>query len=72
MAVMIATGANAQKLPSERRRTPKSMVPGDPPQSMADIAEGPRRVLNHIENNGTEDLYVIGYIRAVRQYALNA
>ncbi|KAJ6168287.1 hypothetical protein N7497_001130 [Penicillium chrysogenum] len=37
-----------------------------------DIAEGARRVLNHIENNGTEDRYVTGYIRAVRQYALNA
>ncbi|CAI7602411.1 unnamed protein product [Penicillium viridicatum] len=48
------------------------MVPGDPPKSMDDIAEGPRRVLNHIENNGTEDRYVTGYIRAVRQYALNA
>jgi hypothetical protein len=39
---------------------------------MVDIAEGARRVLNHIENNGTEDRYVTGYIRAVRQYALNA
>jgi hypothetical protein len=56
----------------ERRGTPKSMVPGDPPRSMVDIAEGARRVLNHIENNGTEDRYVTGYIRAVRQYALNA
>lgn len=27
-------------------------------------------VLNHIENNGTEDRYVTGYLRAVRQYAL--
>lgn len=39
---------------------------------MDDIAEGARRVLNHIENNGSEDRYVTGYIRAVRQYALNA
>ncbi|KAJ5742632.1 zinc knuckle domain protein [Penicillium nucicola] len=39
---------------------------------MDDIAEGARRVLNHIENNGTEDRYVTGYIRAVRQYAINA
>ncbi|KAI2669865.1 hypothetical protein LCP963914a_9885 [Penicillium roqueforti] len=37
---------------------------------MDDIAEGARKVLNHIENNGTEDRYVTGYIRAVRQYAL--
>ncbi|KAJ5110837.1 hypothetical protein N7532_001372 [Penicillium argentinense] len=48
------------------------MVPRDPPRSMDDIAEGARQVLNHIENNGTEDRYVTGYIRAVRQYALNA
>lgn len=39
---------------------------------MDDIAEGARRALNHIENNGSEDRYVAGYIRAVRQYALNA
>jgi hypothetical protein len=39
---------------------------------MEDIADGARRVLNYIENNGTEDRYVTGYIRAVRQYALNA
>jgi hypothetical protein len=28
--------------------------------------------VDHIENNSTEDRYVTGYIRAVRQYALNA
>lgn len=39
---------------------------------MDDIAERARRVLNHIENNGKEDRYVTGYIRAVRQYAINA
>jgi hypothetical protein len=39
---------------------------------MDDIAEGARKVLNHIETNGTEDRYVTGYIRPVRQYALNA
>lgn len=38
---------------------------------MVDIAEGACRVLDHIENTGTEDKYVTGYIRAVRQYALN-
>ena len=70
---MVATGANAQKLPPDRRGPPKTMVPvTHPPRSMDDIAEGARRVLNHIENNGTEDRYVTGYIRAVRQYALNA
>jgi hypothetical protein len=39
---------------------------------MIDIAEGACRVLDHIENTGMEDRYVTGYIRAVRQYALNA
>ena len=39
---------------------------------MEDIAEGARRVLNYIENNGSEDIYITGYIRAVRQFALNA
>lgn len=39
---------------------------------MEDIAEGARRVLNYIENNGSEDRYITGYIRAVRQFALNA
>lgn len=38
---------------------------------MVDIAEGACRVLDHIENTGTEDKFVTGYIRAVRQYALN-
>lgn len=66
MAVQVATGANAQKLPPGRRGTPKSMVPSDPPRPMADIAGGAHRVLNHIENNGTEDRYVTGYIRVVR------
>ena len=72
MAAMVATGANAQKLPPDGRGTPKTKVPGGPPTSMDDIAEGARRVLNHIENNGSEDRYITGYIRAVRQYALNA
>ncbi|KAJ5094892.1 hypothetical protein N7532_007222 [Penicillium argentinense] len=66
---MVATGANVQKLPPDRRGPPKTMVPRDPPKSMDDIAEGARQVLNHIENNGTEDRYVTGYIRAVRQYS---
>ena len=39
---------------------------------MEDIAEGARRVLNYIENNGSEDRYITGYIHAVRQFALNA
>lgn len=69
---MVATGANAQNLPPDRRGPPKTTEPGEPPRSMDDIAEGARRVLDHIENNGTEDRYVTGYIRAVRQYALNA
>ena len=69
---MVGTGANAQILPPDRRGTPKTTALADPPRSMDDIAEGARRVLNHIENNGTEDRYVTGYIRAVRQYALNA
>ncbi|KAJ5198731.1 uncharacterized protein N7498_007848 [Penicillium cinerascens] len=39
---------------------------------MEDIAEGARRVPNYIENNGSEDTYITGYIHAVRQFALNA
>jgi hypothetical protein len=39
---------------------------------MKDIAEGARHVLNYIENNGSRDRYITGYIRAVRQFALNA
>jgi hypothetical protein len=39
---------------------------------MDGIAEGARQVLDHIEKNGTVDRYVTAYIRAVRQYALNA
>ncbi|KAJ5215537.1 uncharacterized protein N7498_001944 [Penicillium cinerascens] len=69
---MVATGANAQKLPPDRRGTPKPAAAGGRPISMNDIAEGARLVLDHIENNGTTDGYVTGYIRAVRQYALNA
>ncbi|KAI1829211.1 hypothetical protein DTO027I6_9892 [Penicillium roqueforti] len=72
MAAVIATGANAQNLPPIRRGTPKPTALAEPPRSMDDIAEGARKVLNHIENNGTVDRYVTGYIRAVRQYALNA
>jgi len=33
---------------------------------MEDIAEGARRVLNYIENNGSEDRYITEYIRVVR------
>lgn len=69
---MMATGANAQYLLPVRRGTSKNSALADPPRSMDDIAEGARRVLNHIENNGSEDRYVTGYIRAVRHYALNA
>ncbi|KAJ5084986.1 hypothetical protein N7532_009757 [Penicillium argentinense] len=57
-------------LKREEHQTLRS--PGTPPKSMNDIAEGARQVLNHIENNGTEDRYVTRYIRAVRRYALNA
>jgi hypothetical protein len=64
--VMVATGANAQKLPPERRGILKSMVLGALPRSMEDIVEGARRVLNHIENNGIEDRYITGYIRTIR------
>ena len=72
MAAMVATGANAQKLPPDKRGTPKLAAPGGRPVSMNDIAEGARRVLDHIDNNGTMDRYVTWYIQAVRQYALNA
>ena len=72
MAAEIATGANAQNLLPVRRGTSKNSALAEPPRSMDDVAEGARRVLNHIENNGMEDRYVTGYIRAVRQYALNA
>lgn len=72
MAAIIATGANAQRLPPDRRGTPKSTVPRAPLRSMEDIADRACRVLNYIENNGTEDRYVTGYIRALRQYAFNA
>ncbi|KAJ5121345.1 zinc knuckle domain protein [Penicillium bovifimosum] len=60
---MVATGANAQTLPEKNY---------DPPRSMDEIAEGALRVLKHIENSGTEDPYVTGFIRSVRRYALNA
>ncbi|KAJ5902958.1 hypothetical protein N7504_005341 [Penicillium tannophilum] len=66
MATEIATGANAQNLLLVRRGTPKNSALAEPPRSMDDVAEGARRVLNHIENNGMEDRYVTGYIRAVR------
>jgi hypothetical protein len=72
MAAIVATRANTQKLPPDRRGTPKITVPGDPPRSLEEIAEGACQVLNHIENSGTEDRYVTGYIRAVRQYTINA
>jgi hypothetical protein len=69
---MVATGVNAQSLPLKGEGTPKSMAPGDPLRSMEDIADGARRLLNYIEKNETEDRYFTGYIRAVRQSALNA
>jgi hypothetical protein len=55
----------------DKRGTPKPAAPGGRHISMVDIAEEACRVLDHIENTGTEDKYVTGYIRAVRQYALN-
>ncbi|KAI1829097.1 hypothetical protein CBS147337_10089 [Penicillium roqueforti] len=72
MAAEMATGANAQNLRAIRRGTSKNSALADPPRSMDEIAEGACKVLNHIENNGTEDRYVTGYIRGVCQYALNA
>lgn len=73
MAAIVATGANAQKPPPpEMRGTPKPTAPGDLPRSMEDIAEEDSRVLNYIKNNGSEDRYITEYIRAVRQFALNA
>jgi hypothetical protein len=39
---------------------------------LEDIAEGAHRVLNYIENNGSRDRHIAGYIRAVRQFALNS
>ncbi|KAJ5766657.1 uncharacterized protein N7511_004273 [Penicillium nucicola] len=52
MAAAMATGANAQNLHPIRRGTSKNTALADPPRSMEDIAEGARKVLNHIENNG--------------------
>lgn len=72
MTAMIATGVNAQKLPPEMRGTPKTAAPDHLCRSINNITEGARQVLNHIENNGTEDRYVIGYVRADRKYVLNA
>ncbi|KAJ5195521.1 uncharacterized protein N7498_008959 [Penicillium cinerascens] len=66
MAALVASGANAQKLRPDRRGTPKPAAPGDRLVSMNDIAEGARRVLDHVEKNGTMDRYFTGYIRAVR------
>lgn len=53
-------------LTREEHQNPPHLV-----AAMVDIAEGACRVLDHIENTGTEDKFVTGYIRAVRQYALN-
>jgi hypothetical protein len=55
----------------DKSGTPKPAAPGGRHVSMVDIAEGACRMLEHIENTGTEDKYVTGYIRAVRQDALN-
>lgn len=59
MAAVVATGANAHQLPPDRRGTTKPTAPGDRPRPMDGIAEGACQVLT-------------AYIRAVRQYALNA
>ncbi len=69
---MVATGANAQKMPPDKRGTPKLAAPGARPISMGDIAEEAHRVLDHMASHGTVDRYVSGFISAVRQYALNA
>lgn len=54
MAGEIATGANAQNL-APIKKTPKFTAFADSSRSMIDMAEGARKVLNHTENNGTED-----------------
>ncbi|KAJ5117420.1 hypothetical protein N7448_011052 [Penicillium atrosanguineum] len=69
MTAEIATGGNAQNLPTIGRGAPKMTAFVDPPRSMDDIAEGACKVLNH---NGTKDRYVTEYIRAISQYSLNA
>ncbi|KAJ5139183.1 uncharacterized protein N7515_004031 [Penicillium bovifimosum] len=72
MPAMVATGANAQTLPPGGGQPQKSKTPADPPRTMDEIAEGALRVLHHIENSGTEDPYVTGFIRSIRKYAMNA
>ncbi|GFF59211.1 hypothetical protein IFM46972_11321 [Aspergillus udagawae] len=64
---------------SRSSRSSNSGTPGDDVPllrvlgaiAVAKEKQGPAE-LNHLKNNGTEDRYDTGYIRAVRQYALNA
>jgi hypothetical protein len=42
------------------------------PDSMDQLIDGANKVLRYIENNGQEDPVITGYIRTVKQYAINA
>ncbi|KAJ5139182.1 uncharacterized protein N7515_004030 [Penicillium bovifimosum] len=50
----------------------KPKTPADPPRTIDEIAECALRVLRYIENSGTEDPYVTGFIRSIRKHAMNA
>jgi hypothetical protein len=71
MAAIVATGANAHKLPPERGsggRTPKSIAPL---ANMDEIAQAAQVVLQHIRMTREirVDGHVTGFINQVRQYA---
>ncbi|KAJ5820636.1 hypothetical protein N7474_006227 [Penicillium riverlandense] len=53
-------------------RHPKHSSNANKNISMDQIIEGANKVLRYIENNGQEDPTITGYIRTVKEYAINS
>lgn len=64
--------SGAMPRPDVRHPSQKNNTNQNSNISMEQIIEGANKVLRYIENNGQEDPVITGYIRTVKEYALNA
>lgn len=67
--------AGGRRKPDSPPKTEFSRAPKQPCNHFSTINElayGAREVLNTIENNGIDEIYIINFIKSVKQYILNA
>lgn len=67
-------GAGGGRKPDSPPETEFSRAPKQPRNhfgTMNELACGAREVLNVMENDGIGEVYIINFIKAVEQYALN-